>query len=763
MHPSLRLLPVCIAVSFAAQAAEPASDEWVLCRGTDAIPAFREAPAPGKLPDEEAPTDVDAATLQYQDKERTVFAGDVKLERGGQWLGADQVTYLHDKEEYEAKGNVRYEDRNMRLVADEARGYQTRDRTELDDVRYQMLSQRGNGRADKAVMQGPRGTLTGATYSTCDPQDRKWELRARAIKIDRDKGFGTARHATIRAGNIPVLYAPWFSFPIDDRRKSGFLYPSVAQSDNRGFEVFIPYYLNLAPNYDATLTAHIMSQRGLMLDGEFRYRTQRNRGTLSSTWLPSDEDAFGEVKGEDRYFVQFSHFTAFNPNWYARVGVNRVSDDQYFEDFGDSLAQSAIRLLPSSAGIFGRGTYWAASLDAYAYQVTDVGLPPRSEPFRVLPRLTFNYEQPFGDVFTLGMNSTATNFEHEALPGGKRVDLKPYARADIEGAWWFLRPQVAYRYTTYNLGDTLRSDLGDDQPSRALPIYSLDSGLFFERDTGLFGHDLIQTLEPRLYYLRVPYRDQSGIPIFDSRPLTFSYAALFRDNTFSGADRQSDANQLTGAITTRFFETDSGRELLSASLGRIHYFDPPRVTTSIVEDPEPVDLEGSFYVADVDINLDDRWSVGASQQWDPETSRTQLSSVRGQYRFGAGGVVNAAYRFRRGVRPDQADQIEQVDVSTLYPLSPSWRLIGRWNYSLFDRSEQETGGVALERSTLEAMAGVEWEGCCIAVRVLGRHYVTNSRGEKNNAIYAELELKGLGAFGRKSEDLLTRAILGYTR
>lgn len=779
MHSRFRLLPACIAISFATQAAEPASDEWVLCRGVDAIPAFRQAPPPSKTPDEQAPTDVDAATLQYQDQERTVFEGDVVLERGSQWLGADRVTYLHAQEQYQAENNVRYEDRNMRFVADEARGDRKKDRTELDNVRYQLVSQRGSGRADSAVMQGPRGTLTRATYSTCDARERTWELRAREMRIDRDKGVGTAHHATVRVGKVPVLYSPWLSFPIDDRRKSGFLYPSVGQSSNRGFEVFAPYYLNLAPNYDATLTAHIMSQRGLMLESEFRYLTARNRGTISGTWLANDEDAI-DAPGSDRYFLQFDHFTPFSSNWYGRVDLNRVSDDRYFQDFGDSLTTSAIQLLQSSAGIFGRGPYWTASLDAYSYQVTDPNLAETSEPFRALPRLSFDYEQPFGDFFTLGMNSTATNFEHEAQPGGKRIDLKPYARLDFEGAWWFLRPQLAYRYTAYNLGSTLDNELGDDQPSRSLPIYSLDGGLFFERDTTLFGRGLLQTLEPRLYYLRVPFRDQTDLPVFDSGALSFGYAQLFRDNSFSGADRQSDANQLSGAITTRLFEADSGRELLSASLGRIYYFDPPRVGVSNTT-PVPAQ-EGSFYVADVDVNLDDHWTLGASLQWDPNdgpaeswdpvtqsfvpndpdapprNSHTQLSTLRGQYRFDNGVLVNFAYRYRR-------ELLEQIDTSVVYPLSPQWRLVGRWYYALGNQSiPVVVDGVSgtQQADTLEALLGVEWESCCVAVRVLGRHYVTNTEGEKNNAVYVELELKGLGAFGRKTDDLLTRAILGYT-
>jgi LPS-assembly protein len=340
----------------------------------------------------------------------------------------------------------------------------------------------------------------------------------------------------------------------------------------------------------------------------------------------------------------------------------------------------------------------------------------------------------------VGLKSEAVKFTQLVLDGGSRVDLYPYIVLPFEHAAWYVKPELGYRYTAYNL-DAPVVPGGNTSPTRGVPIFDIDAGAYFDRDTTLFGHSFVNTLEPRLYYLRVPYRDQSDLPIFDTQQFTFGYAQLFRTNSFTGADRQADANQLTAAVTTRLLDNADGREWLTASFGQIRYFDPPRVT---LPGTPFVDRSASDYVVDTDLNLDDHWTIGGSYQYDPHLNRTDLGSLRGQYRFGQGGVINAAYRYRPG-------QLEQTDMSFEYPLNANWRLLGRWDYSLKDST------------TLEALGGVEWQDCCMAVRVIGRDYIRNQLGQKNFAMFVEVELKGLGSLGRNSSDLLDRDILGYTR
>lgn len=718
---------------------------WVLCRQNALFDIYR---PPQGSPDqrESAETHLYARSFNIKDKQSYELHGDVEILRADQRVAAALMRYDPQAERWAAEGNVQYQDRNILVGAERAEGHLPEDQASLHQLRYQLLSARGNGEAESANTQGDLSQLLGVSYTTCDPDNRQWSIHARQIDLDQAEGQGTARHATLRFGKVPVLYLPIFSFPIDDRRKSGFLYPSLGYSRTRGFDIAVPYYFNLAPNFDATLSPRLMSKRGLMLGGEFRYLTENHVGRVFGTWLPDDD-----ITGRDRGTLNWEHRGHLSQHWNLIANLRQISDDRYFEDFGDTLTTAATSLLDSNIALVGRGRYWDASLALQSWTISDPYLPKSAEPYRRLPRALFNWQQPIGFGLEGGLRSEAVIFDHSEKPGATRVDLYPYLAFPYERAAGFIRPEIGLRHTQYRLDSDFGLAYPDDSPSRTTPIFSLDGGLVFERPVQWFGSDFTQTLEPRLYYLNVPYRDQDHLPILDTQELGFSWGQLFRNNRFAGADRQSDANQLTVAVTTRLFDTDGGQERLAASLGQIRYFEALRVQMPGID---RVDRPGSAYVGDLTLNLDDRWSVGISQQWDPERELSDLSTLRSQYRWGeAGGVANFSYRFRRdgrGLTPDRVT-LEQLDASALYPLNERWRLVGRWNYSLTD-----------ER-TLEAFGGVEWENCCLASRVLVRRYVRNIEGEMDTSLYLELELKGLSTLGRKSGELLERAILGYSR
>ena len=747
MRPSLRLLPLSLALGMTlAQAKLPGhthphakpkhpANEWALCRG-DAVPAFAGDAPTGTRDDRlTGPADVQSDSADLSKSDTSVFSGNVEVRRADQWMFADRMAYEHATDTWQAIGSVKYQDSSVRLTAERADGDDARDITTLDTIQYQLRNVRGNGKAAHAKVVGDQETYTDTTYSTCDPDDRRWEIRGKQIDIDRSKGVGKAHHATVRIGDVPVLYLPYFTFPLDNQRKSGFLSPSFGQSSNGGFLFTLPYYLNLAPNYDATLTPRLYGSRGLMIDGEFRFLTKSSHGSINADWLPKDSQ-----RGYDRGSVFIKDTTNLSPNWYAATDLSYVSDNHFFEDFSNQPFGSAIGLLPSTAGVYGRGHYWTAGLFAQTWEVTDPSLSDASAPYRRVPDLYFRWDQPFTEHLELGVKSEAVRFDQMVRSGGNRIDLYPYIQLPFEKAAWFVRPELGYRYTAYSL-DAPVVPGGNTSPVRGTPIFDLDAGAYFERDTTLFGRSLINTLEPRLFYLRVPYRDQSDIPIFDTQAFTFGYQQLFRTNSFTGADRQSNANQLTAAVTTRLLDAEDGRELLTASFGQIHYFEPPRVQLPGVAF---VDRSGSDYVLDTDLNLDDHWTISGSYQYDAHDNRTDLGSLRGQYRFGQGGVVNAAYRYRPNL-------VKQADVSFAYPLNDNWRLLGRWDYSVLDNK------------TLEALAGVEWQDCCMAVRVLARNYIRDALGNMDTALFVEIELKGIGSLGRDSSDLLDRDILGYTR
>ncbi|HEV8695359.1 MAG TPA: LPS assembly protein LptD [Lysobacter sp.] len=796
VRPSFRLLPLslCIALALPAYARDDDDQNWDLCPIGDALPGFGETPALTGTPEArtDQPTEIEGDQLQDIENESTIVQGNVALSRGDQFLGTDKLTINRETGDYVAEGSVRYRDSGMRVLAQRASGNQDQDKHRIEDLQYQLTRRRGNGGAKAIEMQGAEGSLIGSTYSTCDPSQRVWELRAGRIDINTEEGMGVAHNATLRIGKVPVLHVPWFMFPIDERRRTGLLFPSISLSGRNGFDYRQPIYLNLAPNYDATLLPRYMSARGGSMGGEFRWLYPQGQGVVSGNYMPHDalpgdepdrykKDVNGnEIPGaslpeEDRGIFRLSAIHRLNGTWYTRANLGWISDTHYFEDFSNSLYGLSSSAITSTIGIYGRGARWDAGLMADHQQLADYTLTERSLRFDRLPRAYLRWSHAFGPWLEAGVDTEAVRFQHEdvqrvgtdlEIPGGSRFDFKPYVSLPLEGASWFLRPKLAWRYTYYQLDGsaedraleytrryggtvtpTLVEQFRNKTPSRSLPIGSVDAGLYFDREATIRGDRYLHTLEPRLFYLNTPYRDQSDLPAFDTQALTFSWGQLFRDNRYTGPDRQADANQLTAALTTRLIGEDDGRERLSVSLGQIKYFDDSRV---VLPNEVPVERGKSAWVAETTIAPSDRWNISASYQWDPKYRGTDLASLRARYLIGDAGIVNIGYRYRRNAISDK-DLLKQADFSFLYPINPNWSVVGRYYYSILDQKP------------LEELAGVQWESCCLAVRVLGRRYLRNRTGDLNSSFQIEFELKGLGSAGQDTRHILRRAILGYDR
>ncbi len=787
MRPVLRLLPLpfSIALCLPALAADEKPESWALCPIDDPVPAFAGAPQPAvggnteQARADRANQDTHIEGNQLGGTEQNLeYKGDVALVRGDQFLGADNLTYDQEKDTYSAEGHVRYQDSGIRLVAESARGDQNADRHQIDNLQYQLVSRRGNGGADRIDMKGPEGSLLHSTYSTCDPSDRRWELRSRRIDVNTETGWGVAHGATVRLGHVPVLYMPWFKFPIDDQRHTGLLYPALSHSGRNGLDYRQPIYLNLAPNYDATLNPRYMSERGFALGAEFRYLYEGGRGVLQGNYMHRDdlletrshEPDFVPSRNPDpddsRGMFRFTGSHNLNRQWQARATLAWISDPRYNEDFANNLYGLTSSSITSTAGLYGMGRYWKAAFMADTWQLADFNFTEASLPYNRLPRIYYEYDRPIGRWLNVGMHTEAVHFQHDEKPGGSRIDLKPTVGATFEGPSWYVRPTLSWRYTEYRLDPDLARSIAtgraaralgistsrvtdammrpyyDESPKRSLPIGSLDMGLFFDRETEIKGSRFLHTLEPRLFYLNAPYREQDGLPVFDTRTFTFSWGQMFRDNRYTGPDRQSDANQLTMALTSRFLRQSDGFERLSMSIGQIRYFEDSRVT--LTANGSPLEKGKSAWIADANYAPTDRWTIGASYQWDPKFRREDLASLRMRYLVGDDGVVNLTYRSRR-------DLLEQGDFSFLYPISPSWSIVGRYYHSFMDNK------------LLEGIAGVQWDSCCLAVRAVVRRYVRNRDGDMNNSFQVEFVLKGLGSAGQDTERTLRRGILGYYR
>lgn len=707
-------------------AAEPACT-GILCTSCVA-PLFPASPIDGPASSRAtADTRITADAYRLREGGNYIAEGSVVMNRADQVVTTDRAEYRTEAESATFPGPLRYQDERLFATADSGTWSAT-EGTTLTRMLFQMRDGRGNGEAAKAQVVDATSALDDATFTSCNPENPAWSLAASRIEIDSDAQVGRAENVRLKLGSVPIFYWPRLSFPTNDARKTGFLYPQIGSANDSGFDLIIPYYLNLAPNYDATLKPRFIQERGEMLAAEIRHLGAQSQTELEFSWLHEDDKT-----GERRSSFDFRHQQRFGLNWFLNADLRDVSDDRYFEDFGDSLSAVATSLLPSSAYVTGRAPSWTFRIGGDRQEVTDPRLPLSAEPYQRLPRATFDYLSPNLSGPQFQLNSEFVRFSKDGVDGGNRVDLVPAVVWPLERSYGFLRPKIAYRYTTYDL------ERGTDRtPDRGLPITSLDAGLVFDRPVSWFGSSGTQTLEPRVYALHVPYENQDNLPVFDTQPFTFGWGSLFRDNAYTGADRQVDARQVTAALSTRYLD-DTGLERLRLSLGQIRYLDAPRVALP----GQPLrDNPGSSIVADLEVHWSEDWSLAATHQFDPAIDATELSSVSIQRRFAERGVVNVGYRYRDGL-------FEHVDISTAIPVRDNWLLIARLNQSLG------------EDELLEGLAGFEYATCCIAVRILARRYVRNIEGDLNNGVYVELEFKGLGSLGRPAGDFLRRAILGY--
>jgi LPS-assembly protein len=649
--------------------------------------------------------------------------GGVILSRGDQRLETEYLRFETDSRELTLPEPLVYRDARVELEASEGNYNFDEESGAFSLVRYGFVGATAHGSAENVRVENRiRSYLLRPDFTTCPGDQPEWLLSAKEVEFRHDEGVGIARHARLEFMDIPILYAPWFSFPIDDRRKSGFLYPIASIANDNGVELGIPWYWNIAPNQDATLTPRYFTDRGMMLTGEYRLLTRRSRGMLEFDYLPNDKNT-----RELRYQYRLQHLARLNRNWSSRVLAHRVSDDQYFQDFGISLAETARQFLRSSATLVGLGQYWSFSLSVDDFQVIDEAVTERQEPYQRLPRILYEVDRPFGaSGFGFALDSEAVYFDKPVGVTGARVDLYPRLEWSLDRYWGFARASAGYRYTAYGLD---RQGLpGDESPDRGLPIISLDSGMFFERDQ---GNGLVQTLEPRLFYLYVPYEDQSALPDFDTSTFTFGYSQLFHTSRYTSADRQSDANQVTVALGTRSMNPSTGRDRWSLGVGQIFYI---RESRTRLPNEVPDQSDTSPFIGEFNWYPSSRFTGRVAAQWDWNDREIDVWTLGLDYRTDAVGRFGFEYRFRR-------DRLDQFDVRYLWPINGNWTVLSRVKYSLDDRE------------LLEAQAGIEYESCCWGLRLVGRRYLRNREGDARDAIYIELRLKGLGDFGREPPPL----------
>ncbi len=743
---ALLLLPLA---GVQAQSVNP-FDPWVRCEldelAGEIVPAAANAP-----PLEALPLQADAQRVESSPS-FSLLEGNVSLARGDQRLRAERITLERPDHRVLIEGGFTYGDSSQALRGQQAEVHLNDETGWFKDADYYLPSRNAQGYAEEVRFdrRQQRSQLENATYSTCPRGQEFWELRSRDLQLDEATQRGVARDITLAFKGVPVFYFPYLSFPITDERQSGFLFPRQGYASETGLDLQVPYYWNIAPNRDMTLTPRLMTARGLLLGTEYRYLYPKNQGQIGVEYIPYDRRYGGE-----RSSFNASDRAAPLPNLYTDLRYEYVSDDSYLRDLDNNLEFLTINYLERHLDARYYGDGWQALARVQGYQILNPALfSITGNPYQRLPQLLFDGSWP---VYSAGglnyrLYGELVNFQQTDMVTGSRFDLWPTVNWTLAQSWGYLKPEASFRYTAYQLDDN--APQANDAPTRDAPILSLDSGLIFDRPLQadwLGVSSGTQTLEPRLFYLYVPYRNQDDIPLFDSTRMDRDFDWLFRKNRFIGADRLGDANQLTAALTTRIIDGRSGRERLRASVGQIQYFEDRRVGLYPEAPPETADTSG--LIAQGAVNLTSRWSVQGGVQMNEDNRDLLRSALDLRYYANPRQLVNLSYLLDRDPSVeaiDSGDQVHSVDVSLLWPLNGQWRVLARWNQAM-------NAG-----RNLETLAGLEYEDCCWALRAVARQYRSSTlEVDAQSAFYLELELKGLSRLGGGLETVLKNSIFGY--
>jgi LPS-assembly protein len=690
--------------------------------------------------------------------------GNVIVRQGDREIRTQQADFDRNTNAVKTDGAVEYQDPVVHVTG-EGGDYSPTQGADFRSAQFDLRQRAARGSADTMRLT-PQGLidLKGVKFTTCPKADEAWRLRADSVTLDTRSRIGEAHAARVDFEGVPIMYLPWLSFPLGNERKSGFLFPTIGSNSRSGAELAVPYYWNIAPNADFTFEPMLYSRRGTDLGGDLRFLEPKDHGELIWNYLPYDD-----LARASRSRVKLNNVMDLPDDFRFSIDAENVSDNTYFEDFAQGPEGTSTAFVQQQAAVTYRDEHWNIDGEMQHYQTIDttlvnpaLGGSPLNKPYARLPRLAVSADYGLGpaEILRYGFESELVNFDRainfdravscqplvagvNPCATGWRMDLMPQASLDFEAPGYFVRPGIAWRATQYELDHT---DPGEDRsPVRTLPIASFDTGLLFERDAG--SHDQRRvTLEPRLLYLYVPYRNQDRLPLFDTAVPDLDPVELFRNNRYVGADRVGDANQVSLGVTSRLLNALDGKQYLSATFGQIYYLTNPRV---VIPGEEVRTDHRSDFVAQLALTAFQDWSADLGLQWDPQTSRSERSQVNIQYKPAPQAVINVGYRYQR-------DVLDQAEVSAAWPISHSWNLYVRGVYSIKD-------GEALER-----FAGFEYRACCWRVRFGGRRFISShpvapaTTGSQDTGVWLQLELAGLASVGSASDAFLTESIRGYT-
>ncbi|SFU71159.1 LPS-assembly protein [Polaromonas sp. YR568] len=722
-------------------------------------------------PQDRGPTFVYGDRVSGRPDLDTLIDGNAELRRGATSIRADRIEYYQPDDQVKSRGNVRinragnrFEGPELEIKLDRFEGFFT-------TPGYRFLSNGGNGRAERVdFLDENHLTARTATYTTCERDDEEswkpaWILRADSFEFDFDSEVGVARGAVVRFKEVPILAFPKFSFPLSDKRKSGLLPPTVSMGSTNGFEFRQPYYFDIAPNRDATFSPAILSKRGLDLAGEFRYLEPSYRGEVRANYLPGDK-----LRDRDRWSYAYQHSGTINTGLSSigslglNLNLNRVSDNDYWRDFPARSGSTTQRLLSQDATVSWSQGYLATTMRTLKWQTLQDVTSPIVPPYDRLPQFTATYSRVdaplgrLGNGFDWSIEGDYTRFSADSSLTNQPNSNRAFTRWQVSRPWLsssgFITPKIQLHATSYQFDSMLPN--GSKTASRVVPTFSLDSGLQFERNASFLGRSFTQTLEPRAFYVRTPYRDQSLLPNYDSGINDFNFATVFTENAFVGNDRISDANLLTLGVTSRLLDPATGAEAMRVGVAQRLRFEDQRVT---LPGALPVTDRISDLLVGASINWVPQWSFDSTVQYNPKTRQSERASIGVRYNPGNYRVISAAFRRQRNVS-------EQIDVGWQWPINDLWGdkgkdlgagqgqgagryyAVGRLNYSVLDKR------------LVDSIVGVEYDGCCWIGRVVLQRSQTGT-GTSDTRIMFQLELVGFSRIGANPLETLKSNVPRY--
>jgi LPS-assembly protein len=726
--PSLRCLPhTLVLLSSILSNIVWAQENWGLCRA----PAF--TPIEAASPDVNDATKIEANFMSRQGNDIVYFSGQVELTRPTQSLLADELTLNNTTEQAKASGDVTFKSPDSELKTEFMTLNQKDQSAYFASSSFSLPAQHIRGTANEIIQfNNSLSRYKNIQYTTCDPGNSTWHMTASQFDINRESGRGSAQHATVYIQEVPVLYLPYLQFPIDDRRMSGILAPTVGLSETSGSSISAPVYWNIGSNLDATITPAWFGDRGVQLNTENRYLFKNHEGQIDLSYLEDNKS------NNSRWFQKWKHRSNLGSNISADLTWREVSDSTFFDDF-ESLDDSNddATHLERYVTLNHRTELWQSSLLFQSFQTPNPNFATASRPYRRLPRLMVNSQfKAFDNGIQFNARNEWVRFDHENNSNvmGERIHLRPYLSWEQSDSYYFFKPKIEYALSDYQLDN---NSLGANSIQRNIPILSLDTGLFFNREMNI-DTNWTQTLEPRLYFLRTPNRNQNNTPVFDSAVLSDTYNNFFKSNRFSGSDRIGDANQVTLGIGTRIFDNDSGAELLYSRIGQIFYADDRHVQIS---GNTPQTNARSNIISETTIKPNIHLSISTKLVYQQTTQKISEKAVSVYY-LKDGFATNLEYFFNDTV-------LEQAAISMVYPINPRWTMVAKHSESI------------LFREPVENLFGVNYESCCWGIKMLASQISNDSFTETDNAIFFELTLKGLGQSGRTLDNQLAKAIPGY--